>query len=161
MPTAFRLVVSLAAVAAVLGAAALVLFLAPGELAYVERERERGDRLDQRNQALQRLGLDKGHVVREVIARRLTLPEAAAAFRRLDADIRHEAGPGAGPGLEDFSDDAVCELVLDWVRIELRDDPRCDAVLGELEAEFAARFGHAPQRRLDPQPVGPAVHTAQ
>jgi hypothetical protein len=147
-------VLVLFAVAAVLvgGAAALPmpgLGSGLGVLADLAREQERGRQLSRQNRALSERNEAKQEVIGQVRDRRLTLEQAAAEFRRIhertQADI--EGAPGAGP--QDLSEEELCRNILAWVRTYLPDHPESAPVLAELEAEFAAHFGHAPPTPAD------------
>jgi hypothetical protein len=148
MPTPARLAVLPALAAALLcGAVALArlglnLDLGQDDLTDLYRQREQSAELRRRDRAMLERVAAKESVVGQVFARRLTLAQAAAEFRRI-----HERFPCEIDGWsDDPSDEGLCRLVLDWVRNEVRlgrwRDP---AVLADLEAEFVRRFGHPPR----------------
>jgi hypothetical protein len=146
MPTPARaLALSALAAALLCGAAVLARFclgLDPGQgdLAQLCREQERSAALRRRDRAIQERIAAKEVVIEQVFARRLTLSQAAAEFRRV-----HERFPPEGPP-DDPPEEGLCRQVLKWVRTRILTDPGCDpAVLAELEAEYADRFGHPPR----------------
>jgi hypothetical protein len=146
MPTPARALALFAVAAALLcGAAALArlclgLDLGQGDLAQLCRDQERSAALLRRDRALQERIAAKDIVIGRVLGRRLTLLQAAAAFRRI-----HERFPPEGPP-DDPSEEGLCRQVLGWVRTAVLTDPGRDpAVLADLEAEYADRFGHPPR----------------
>jgi hypothetical protein len=147
MPTPARaLALSALALALLCGAAALArlclgLDLGQGDLAWLCRERERSAALRRRDGVMQERVAAKEAVIGQVLGRRLTLLQAAAAFRRV-----HERFPPEGPPDDPSDEEGLCRQVLRWVETGTLTDPGRDpAVLAELEAEFADRFGHPPR----------------
>ena len=110
----------------------------------LSRGHEERQRLDRQSRALIDRNKGKERVVGQVLARRLTLLQAAAEFRRLHEETREDADPVCLGWGEDLSDEALCCNVLTWVDGEGADDPRRASVLPALKAEFAAHFHHAP-----------------
>lgn len=101
------------------------------------REGRRREALDRSAAALIPASAEKERITQELIAGRLSLSEAATAFRRA------EAGRATG---ED--DEALWARVLKWAGAALERDPaRAAVVLPALEAEFRSCYGHAPARR--------------
>jgi hypothetical protein len=147
MPTPARaLALSALALALLCGAAALArlglgLDLGQDDLADLFRQRERAAELRRRDRAMLERVAAKESVIERVFARRLTLAEAAAEFRRI-----HERIPSENAGCADEpSDEGLCRQVLDWARAGLLGNSGRDpAVLADLEAEYADRFGHPP-----------------
>jgi hypothetical protein len=148
MPTPARALALSALALALLGGAAVLarlglgLDLGRGDLARLCRERERAAELRRRDRLMLERVAAKEAVVGQVLGRRLTLLQAAAEFRRI-----HERFPCADEGLPDeSSEEGLCRQVLAWVRTATLTDPGRDpAVLADLEAEYADRFGHPPR----------------
>jgi hypothetical protein len=135
----------------------LLLWRAAGDtdLLALVWEGQREEALDQRLTASHRLLATKTGVVNELIAGRLTLPEAADRFRELSARV-------AGDGNDDMigayrvvsGEEALCHSVLLWAEAELRHGPdpsAAAAVLARLQAAYRERFGR------DPGPMPPTV----
>jgi hypothetical protein len=157
MPSAVRLcVLALVGCVLLLCAAALArpLFgLDPGlgALSTLADTQARGDELDRRNRAGEERVKRKQAVTEEVLARHLTLLQAAAAFRQIDEDAAAEVA-GTEPRRNDGPTDRdFCRQVLLWVRGELNAIPD-PSLLAELEAEFVRLFGEAPNY-LDTAPA--------
>src|SRR5262249_39103567 len=119
------------------------------------RETQRGEALRRRCRGVAERTAGKQHVVDEVFERRLTLLAAAAAFRRLH-EATAEAGLPPEPCADDLSEEGLCRNVLVWVRANLNGDPRREAVLRDLEAQFVDRFHHAPPPEDTPE-AGPSA----
>jgi hypothetical protein len=120
------------------------------DVARLAREKERGAALERRCRNMAARTTGKQQVTDQVIARRLTLLEAADAFRRIDEAADADAPADASPVPEDRSDEGLCENVLVWVAAALNNDRRDAAVLRDLEAQFVARFHHPPAHRAWP-----------
>src|SRR5579884_442251 len=148
MTLPLRLGMSLCASVLVLGGvvgAARCLGVAVGldDLGRIRHESERREALTRRNRHLIERNTGKHRITEEVFARRLSLLQAAEAFRRLEVATAEEAPPSAAR-CDDLSEEALCRNVLTWVRANLSAHPGQAAVLRDLEAEFAVRFRHAP-----------------
>jgi hypothetical protein len=149
MPTPIRLGASLSAAAALLlgaGGLARCWFgydCGADALAGLSQERERRHRLDRVSQALVERNRAKEEVISELLAGRLTLVEAAAAFRRIHERTRDETGCYAEADPADLSDEGLCRNVLCWARMGLADSPRREEVLDRLNRDFEALFPQA------------------
>jgi hypothetical protein len=104
------------------------------------RELVRGEALRTRDRAAQSNLEDKRRVVLELADGKLTLAEAAERFRGFQArmDDGNDDLLGTYSAMPTGTD-AVYRHVLTWVKTQLRDDPRRDAVVGRLEKELAGR----------------------
>ncbi len=123
-------------------AAGLTLALprwAARDLATVVREARRGEAMALRLAEYRRVSEGKHQAIGELIAGRLTLVEAAAQFRELDAAA-------------DAAEESLCRQVLGWVETELQNRPDLDAVVARLSREYRAAFGRDPGPRHVPQP---------
>src|SRR5262249_19571863 len=85
------------------------------DVARLAREKERGADLERRCRNMAARTTGKQQVTDEVIARRLTLLEAADAFRRVDESTDADTPADPSPVPDDLSDEGVCENVLVWV----------------------------------------------
>ncbi len=117
-----------------------------GALRDLARNDEQRERLRRQSRALLERNKGKERVVEQVLARRLTLLQAAAEFRRLHEETRADADPVCLGWGEDLSDEALCCNVLVWAdgHAASADDPRRESVLSALKAEFVAHFRHPP-----------------
>lgn len=102
-----------------------------------EGERQRRQRLDAQDGLADRRMALKGAVVRQLIAGELTLPEAAARFRCVNArfqgrDYFRERHPSVS------AEEAACRQVIAWVEVELRQTApaRAEETVRRLEAEL-------------------------
>jgi hypothetical protein len=112
------------------------------QFAELARAQELQEVLVRRNQQLCARSTAKQHVTDEVLGRRLTLLEGAAAFRRIDESTTD--ADSAPHEWDDLSDEGVCRNLLNWVKCQTIDEGRGEDRLRELEAEYAEHFHHAP-----------------
>jgi hypothetical protein len=120
-------------------------------LRQLERSREEGERLERRVQAASERNTGKLEVVERVLARRLTLLQAASEFRQIHERTRTDYDPLCKGWSEDLSDEAMCSLVLAWIEgTPTVEAAQLAAVLADLRKEFVAHFHHAPASRLGP-----------
>jgi len=104
-------------------------------------ENRRGEVLASRTGVVRRCTEGKREVTLEVIAGRLTLPEAAERFRELHEtrDEGYEDSPPPGPDHRD--EEAMCLNVIVWVAAELHENPpRARVVVSRLEDELRDRL---------------------
>src|SRR5262249_11087118 len=117
-------------------------------LAYLNKwseETRRHEDFQVRTILVVRRTVEKHRIVEELIARRLTLREAAQQFRELDEDVKQvqpEEPRLAAPAEND--DAAAYRNVFVWVQAEVSVRPEAEDRLSELEQEMT-------QERL-PQP---------
>jgi hypothetical protein len=140
---------------------ALSLWYAAGDPrpSSLAREGRREDALDQRLTATREVLRDKTQVIKELIAGRLTLRQAAERFEELNARL-------AGGGDEDLiapfqvasGEEALWRNALLWVENGLRHrrDQAAAEVLARLRAEYRERFGHDPEPWPGAWPQPPA-----
>ncbi|HEY7423839.1 MAG TPA: hypothetical protein VH682_06290 [Gemmataceae bacterium] len=87
---------------------------------------------------------DRQEIAARVIARRMTLQEAAVCFRSLNAEqskLREEMFLAGFPGA--CEEERLCRQVIAWVSNALLDDPaRRTVEVARLEAEVNRRFSH-------------------
>ena len=83
---------------------------------------------------------EKREVARALAHGRLTLPEATARFRGLNAGDPGALGPLAGPHPSAGVEELIGRQVLLFVSVLAAEDPTAAAALPALEAEFARRF---------------------
>jgi hypothetical protein len=111
----------------------------------LERRLAASERLGQELKEKDRIIMDrvtaKDEVIRELMAGRLTLAEAAGHFRRLNDEPRECRGPGVDccfPGQTET--ERYYRQVLLWVEIETRhcEPSQAEEVMCRLEADFAA-----------------------
>jgi hypothetical protein len=99
-------------------------------------EMRRTDDIVSRDQAVLRCLDGKHKVASEVVAGRLTLPQAADRFRELRTELAatHEDGPSLS-GQDD--EESLCRHVIDWVATSLREEPeRAGKVVARLEDDL-------------------------
>jgi hypothetical protein len=134
--------VALAAVAACLALTQWV----PEDLLTLAQEVGREEALAQRLRAVRQFSEGKHQAAAELIAGRITLPEAAARFRELNSLVEGDGQDGIAPFLLASGEEALWRNVLHWVEAELyhRRDGGAAAVLSRLRAEYRKQFGHAP-----------------
>jgi hypothetical protein len=119
---------------------------APAEQA--TRAGQEAEQLERRQQALLRLVAARRQVAADVIAGRLTLLEAAARFRDLNAETPafedcNRIYPGNSP------EERFCRLVIDQVESEMEEEPEQAAELRRrLEAELRQHLGSGGAIRL-------------
>jgi len=90
--------------------------------------------LDEQDRTIsKRLGA-KDEVVKDLIAGRLTLFEAAAGFRRLNEEFPRAVVKESVPGVTE--EEQLCRQVIAWVRVRLEVNP------GEASEDFVARLEH-------------------
>lgn len=102
----------------------------------VMEEFPRGEVLEACGEDCARRYRRKQGVVNELIAGRLTLREAVARFRELNAAVPFRAVTG---------EEDLWRNVYFWVKMDLRGEPGSAAVLPRLRAEYRQHFGHDPQ----------------
>jgi hypothetical protein len=116
------------------------------------------EKLDSQLQEVSRRLYGKEHVAAEVARGRLTLLEAAARFRDLNAELpgfQREQFRSVYPGRSD--DERHCWQVIRFVRTELQDVPNAvPRVVGRLEAELQARVDRGDLRLPEPVPAAQA-----
>jgi hypothetical protein len=100
-------------------------------------ELARRQRLEAKRVALQRRNEAKEQVAGEVLAGRLSLAEAVARYRALNAESP-DYRPGAGRYYPRMSmEELLCREVLDYVEVALRGQPgRAEAVRSRLERDL-------------------------
>jgi hypothetical protein len=139
------------ALAAGLTAASTYLAVArwtAGDLLTLAGEVGREEALARRLAVVRPITEAKHRVVDDLVAGRLTLAEAAAVFRELNALVEEgNREEGIAPFRVAKGEEAVWRNVLVWVRAELyqRGAPDADEVLGRLGKEYRDRFGHGPR----------------
>jgi hypothetical protein len=103
----------------------------------VYRELQRGEALSSREEVVLRSRDAKQRVTAEVIAGRLTLREAAQAFREWNETLKDGNDAWAGVYRVPQEEDEVCRNVIVWAEKATKRDPRRQAaVLRRLEAEL-------------------------
>jgi hypothetical protein len=108
-----------------------------GVVARLYRETVRGEALTRRDEAIRRCLEGKTQITNELLAGRLTLLQAAEAFRDCDDKVKNsnEAGVGTYRIAED--EEAVCRNVLIWAtRAAARRGPQYQVVVRRLEDEL-------------------------
>ena len=101
------------------------------------REMQRGQALSSRDEAVRRCLEAKTRVTAEVVAGRLTLLEAAAAFRQCNETVKDGNDAWAGVYRAPGDEEAVCRNVIVWAALATRRDPqRQAAVVRRLEEEL-------------------------
>jgi hypothetical protein len=103
----------------------------------LERQMQLDERLEGEVQATLRRAAAKEEVAGEAVAGRLTLFEAAARFRDLDADVTEDYRRGWRHLNEGSSDEErYCRQVLAYAEVALRDRTDDQTVLERLEAQL-------------------------
>jgi hypothetical protein len=115
-----------------------------------DRERRRAEALEAESALVRRLLDAKARTIADLLARRLTFPEAVARFRELDTGVRedwkaHERDAEYGGCTED---ERVRRSVIAWARAALREQPEGAKVLAGLEAEAREQLRCPAARRL-------------
>jgi hypothetical protein len=108
------------------------------------REWSRAEVLERRQRLLELSIKAKSGVVAEVIARRVTLAEAARSFRDINNAREGDGGDVLGPLWRPATEEGVYLCALSWVEAELRGDPRAATILAPLKEEYRQRFGDVP-----------------
>jgi hypothetical protein len=120
----------------------------PGVVQGVQRERQRGHRLDEKMTVAMSVIQGKQEALAGLLEGRLTLLQTAARFRDLDArqpEFALEQLRLVQPG--DTDDERYCWSVIDWVRFALHDEPsRAETLCEQLEAELEALLESGPVR---------------
>jgi hypothetical protein len=142
--TSLFLVVFLLFGGAVLARCCLGIDCGPEALSALARAQDDQERLDRRMRVHQERNTAKLRITQDVLARRLTLLQAADAFRRVHEETRHDFDPLGKGWAEDLSDETMCFSVLCWTQGAASDDPDRLAVLCDLHTTFVAHFRHAP-----------------
>jgi hypothetical protein len=103
----------------------------------LHQSRRQGEELDRRREAVLRSIAVKEGVVAQLIAGRLTLPQAAARFRDLKAESPDDDAP-PGPACDRGEGERLCRQVMGWADSWLADHApeRAGAVAARLEAEL-------------------------
>jgi hypothetical protein len=131
------LALALALVPGLAAAVGLDLWNVPAALGAMGKAAELDGRLDEELQAVQLRRALKDEAAEDVVAGRLTLVEAAAQFRRLDADASEgyrRAWVVMARGVPD--EERYCRQVLDYAEVELRDRTDGPAVLAGLNRQL-------------------------
>ena len=137
-------------VAAALVAAFAHLALAgrvAGDLLAFVRVTDHAEVLNGRLAVAQQFSGGKRQAAAELIAGRITLPQAVERFRELRALVEDGNGrDGVAPFLLVSGEEALWDSVLLWVEAQLgpRTDSGASKVLARLRAEYRERFGHDP-----------------
>jgi hypothetical protein len=101
------------------------------------RELQRGEALSGRDELVRRTLEGKTQITAELVAGRLTLPEAAAAFREWNETLDDGKGAWVAPYVTPADQEAVCRNVIVWAAQSTESDPeRQAAVVGRLEEEL-------------------------
>ena len=110
----------------------------------IKQEAQRTEKLETDRGVLLYTNEVRTMIAHDVVVRRLTLAEAAARFRALDANLpRHlTIRLYYYPGRSD--EERMCRCVLAYVTHELSDHPQRDAIIAGLEAELLSN-GSRPQ----------------
>lgn len=101
------------------------------------REPARTGAMDARYALLRKIREDKGQVVAELVAERLTLAEAAERFERLEEQLAETADEGVIPTRRLEGRAELCRCVLEWARDALRDRADGPARLAQLRGELS------------------------
>jgi hypothetical protein len=146
--TAYRtLLVALAAVVAAAFAHLALAGRVDGDLLTFVRVTDHAEVLNGRLANYQQFSGGKRQATVDLIAGRITLPQAVERFRELHALVEDGNGrDGIYPFRLASDEEALWHSVLVWVEAQLR--PRTDSgaseVLARLRAEYRERFGHDP-----------------
>ena len=114
--------------------------MADAERAVADADRF-GEEIEAVDRIVQERSAAKEIIIRDLLAERLTLLEAAAQFRRLDV-----ASPAAARSHQRFADQSegerYCRQVLLWARSTMQAWPptRVEPILSRLEAELRAHM---------------------
>jgi hypothetical protein len=160
--TARRTLLVLTAAALAAASACLALALArraAGDLETLVWEDRRAGAMDRRRAVSRRIIEGKTWVVAELIAGRLTLPEAAGRFRELHALVEDDDQGVLAPYRVVTGEEALCRTVLTWVEAELWYEPDQAAapIRARLQAEYRQQFGHDPVPEYGPPSIpGPS-----
>jgi hypothetical protein len=118
-------------------AVGLDLWTVPGAVDELGQEANRDEQLDEALQATQRRTVAKAELAQEAAAGRLTLFEAAARFRDLDAGVTEDYRCGWRHLAEGASDEErYCRQVIGYARLALRDRSDGPALLDRLRAQL-------------------------
>jgi hypothetical protein len=134
-----------------------------GDLTELVHEVGFSEALAERLAVARKLGGGKHQAVDDLIAGRITLPQAVERFRRLNALVEASNGlDGVAPYVVASGEEALWRNVLAWVKYELfySKDPGAAGVLPRLKAEYRERFGHDPELEAAPgiaPPSGPTT----
>jgi hypothetical protein len=132
--------VALAAVAAWLALAPWV----PEDLLTLAREVGREEALARRLAAAQQFSEGKHQTAAEMIAGRITLPEAAARFRELNSLVEGDGQDGTAPFLLARGEEALWRNVLHWVEAELYHRRGRPGLLARRRKYLAAHRANGP-----------------
>jgi transposase-like protein len=103
----------------------------------IYREMQRGEALDRRDERLRGCREAKERITAEVLAGRLSLAEAAEAFRAVNETLQGGDDAWVDPYRYADDEEAVCRTVITWARHRTTDDPeRQAAVVARLEEEL-------------------------
>jgi hypothetical protein len=101
------------------------------------RELQRREALESRDARLWRCREAKARVTAELLAGRLSLAEAAEAFREVNETLQDADDAWVDPYRFADNEEAVCRTVIAWARHDTGCDPaRRAAVVGRLEEEL-------------------------
>jgi len=118
----------------------------------VSEEQRRGALEEEGTAVLLRIQ-DRQDIANRVIARQMSLQEAAVCFRSLNTEqskLREEMLLAAFPG--NSEEERLCRQVIVWVANALLDDPDRQAVeVARLEAEMKQRFPHEGRTSFSPE----------
>jgi hypothetical protein len=117
----------------------------PNDWAELLRGQEHCARLAVEIQTYQERNRRKQSITDQVLTRRLTLLEAAAAFRRVHQETWEDVNCLGERSPEDLCDEAMCRCVLYWARSAVLDGADSALpVLTDLEDEFIRLFHCSP-----------------
>jgi hypothetical protein len=144
------LALTLALVPGLAAAVGLDLWNVPATLNALGEAEEFDRRLDEEVQAVQLRRALKDEAAEDVVAGRLTLVEAAARFRRLDADASEEYRRGWGLLSEGSSDEErYCRQVLGYAGLALRGRADAADVLAGLNRQLEGALARGDLRLPD------------
>jgi hypothetical protein len=113
------------------------------------REMQRGAALSKRDEMVRRCLEAKTRITAEVVAGRLTLLEAAAAFQECHESVKAGNDSWAGTYQAPGDEEALCHNVILWATKATRRDPELQAaVVGRLEEELRQARASRVQARL-------------